>query len=207
MKLTEAQLKAIIAEEVQAAIEEGLFGAIGGAAKGLAGLAGKAAGAVGSAAGKAAGAVGRAASAAGGKAYGALDKGISAAEKGLDVVGRGVGSAIGAAADAGGEVLDAARMGSLKSDVNKTVGAARATIQKLEKLAGRAKGNEQFMELLSGLAGEFQELAKASTAAAKQAGGMSQFRRDYSTATAAGLEEQIAESIVRRITQESKRRR
>jgi hypothetical protein len=190
MKLTEAQLKAIIAEEVQTAIEEGLFGAIGGAAKGLAGLAGKAAGAVGRG------------------AYGALDKGLSAGERAVHAAGEKIGAGLEAGRAAGAEVLDTARMGSLKADVSKTVGAARATIQKLQKLASRAQGNKQFMELLSGLAGEFQELAKASTAAAQEAGSMSQFRRDYSSATAAGgLEEQIAESIVRRITQETKRRR
>ena len=194
MKLTEAQLKAIIAEEVQAAIEEGLFGAIGGAAKGLAGLAGKAAGAVG-----------RAASAAGGKAYSALDRGISAAERGLDVVGRGVGGAIGAVADAGGEVLDAARMGSLKADVNKSVSMASNTIQQMFKLASQGKGKPEFAQLLNDFAQELadvvEEAEKLSARIPSEIAGNKKFDPTRS------MEEQIAESIVRRITQESKRRR
>ncbi len=191
MKLTEAQLKAIIAEEVQAAIEEGLFGALGGAAKGLASV-GR----------KAAGAVGRAASAAGEKAYGALERGISAGERGLDVVGKGLGAAAEKVGKAGGEVLDSAAMGSLKADVAKTVKMATATTRELTGYASRAKGNEQFAALLADFAAELGALARDARDAKKAARGMSKFVREKGST--ADIQEQIAESIVRRIAKESK---
>lgn len=205
MKLTEAQLKAIVAEEVQAAIEEGLFGALGGAAKGLASV-GR----------KAAGAVGRAAAAAGEKAYGALDRGISAAERGLDVVGTKAAAGLEKVRAAGAEVLDSAEMGSLQADVQKTVGMAKAATRKLQGAAGRAKGNEQFAALLGDFAAELSDLASAAQAAQREAGRSSAYARDpaqYRADLEAGkidLDEtasNIAESIVRRITQQSKRRR
>jgi hypothetical protein len=191
MKLTEAQLKAIIAEEVQAAIEEGLFGALGGAAKGLASI-GR----------QAAGAVGRAASAAGEKAYGALERGISAGERGLDVVGKGLGAAAEKVGKAGGEVLDSAAMGSLKADVAKTVKMATATTRELTGYASRAKGNEQFAALLADFAAELGSLARDARDAKKQARGMSKFVREKGST--ADIQEQIVESIVRRIAKESK---
>jgi len=193
MKLTEAQLKAIVAEEVQAAIEEGLFGALGGAARGLASV-GR----------KAAGAVGRAAGAAGEKAYGALERGIAAGERGLETVGKGLGAAAEKVGKAGGEVLDAAAMGSLKADIAKTVKMAKATTSELTGYASRAKGNEQFAAMLAEFATELAELARTARAAKKEARSTSKFAREKGPLS--NLEEQIAESIVRRITQESKRR-
>ena len=193
MKLTEAQLKAIIAEEVQTAIEEGLFGAIGGAARGLAGVAGKAAGAVG-----------RAAGAVGDKAYGALNRGISAVERGGEAVGKAA-AGLDKLGKAGGEVLDAAAMGSLTADVAKTVKVATNTTRELAGYASRAQGNKQFADLLTAFAAQLAELSKAARAATREARSTSKFAREKGPV--ANVQEEIAESIVRRITQESKRRR
>jgi hypothetical protein len=194
MKLTEAQLKAIIAEEVQTAIEEGLFGAIGGAARGLAGVAGKAAGAVG-----------RAAGAVGDKAYGALNRGISAIERGNEAFGKAAAAGLDKLGKAGGEVLDAAAMGSLKADVAKTVKVATNTTRELAGYASRAQGNKQFADLLTAFAAQLAELSKEARAATREARSTSKFAREKGPV--ANVQEEIAESIVRRITQESKRRR
>jgi hypothetical protein len=205
MKLTEAQLKAIVAEEVQAAIEEGLFGAIGGAARGLAGVAGKAAGAVG-----------RAAGAVGDKAQSALDRGLSAVGRGSDAVGKAAAAGIEKVRAAGAEVLDSAEMGSLQADVQKTVTMAKTATRKLQGAASRAQGNEKFAALLGGFASELSALATAAQKAQREAGRSSAYVRDpdqYRADLQAGkidLDEtasSIAESIVRRITKESKRRR
>jgi hypothetical protein len=194
MKLTEAQLKAIVAEEVQAAIEEGLFGAIGGAARGLAGVAGKAAGAVG-----------RAAGAVGDKAQSALDRGLSAVGRGSDAVGKAAAAGLDKLGKAGGEVLDAAAMGSLKADVAKTVKIATNTTRELAGYAARAQGNKQFADLLTAFASQLAELSKTAREATEEAASTSVYAREKGPL--ANVQEQIAESIVRRITQESKRRR
>jgi hypothetical protein len=123
MKLTEAQLKRIIEEEVQRAIDEGLFDKIGGAIKGAGSyLGGKAAGAA-----KAAGsAVGRAAYAGADKLATATDVGLTALGQGIeDVVGAGVrGVAKGVEIGAKGAELAKKGVESVKAAAEK--GAAEA---------------------------------------------------------------------------------
>jgi hypothetical protein len=123
MKLTEAQLKRIIEEEVQRAIDEGLFDKIGGAIKGAGRyLGGKAAGAA-----KAAGsAVGRAAVAGADKLATATDVGLTALGQGIeDVVGAGVrGVAKGVEIGAKGAELAKKGVESVKAAAEK--GAAEA---------------------------------------------------------------------------------
>jgi len=127
MKLTEAQLKRIIEEEVQLAIEEGIFGDIG---RGLAG-AGKYVG------GKLAGAAGSAARKVGSAAYTGADKFFT-----------GIGSAFDKAKEAGygaaGDVVHAAGKSVLKGKVRDLETALPSLIDNLK--AGRTTASEETKE-------------------------------------------------------------
>jgi hypothetical protein len=127
MKLTEAQLKRIIEEEVQAAIDEGIFGDIG---RGLAG-AGRYIG------GKLAGAAGSAARKVGSAAYTGLDKigsGLSAGfDKGTEALYGGLG-----------DITHAAGKSVLKGKVRDLETALPSLIDNLK--AGRTTASEETKE-------------------------------------------------------------
>jgi hypothetical protein len=133
MKLTESQLKRIIEEEVQRAIDEGIFDV----ARGLFGagkyVGGKLAGAAGSA--------GRAASA-------GLSRAGSAAKAGLGKVATGVETAFDKATEAGygavGDVVHAAGKSVLKGKVRDLETALPSLIDNLK--AGRTTASEETKE-------------------------------------------------------------
>ena len=194
MKLTEAQLKAIVAEEIQAAIEEGLFGAVGGAIKGAAGALGGAAKSVGSAVSKAAGDVRDAAASGAAKAnvesavntartlsskYASTFKSLGSSKE-TQQIALGVIETLARAAG-----IDLTKYGEIK---------AGELAQGKAALAAGAKASAEDPERDTWWRGQGGPLRAASPAA------MAKESVDKSAS-------KIAESIVRRITQESKRRR
>jgi hypothetical protein len=194
MKLTEAQLKAIVAEEVQAAIEEGLFGAVGGAIKGAAGALGGAAKTVGSAVGKAAGDV--RAAAASGAAKANLESAVSTARtlsSKYESTFKTLGSSEESKQIALGVIETLARAAGIDlSDYGGMVKSQKTPEQSMKAFSGGDRG------MIQPTAGGSGGRGGAYSASGSPVGTAESLNRSAS---------RIAESIVRRITKESKRRR
>jgi len=194
MKLTEAQLKAIVAEEVQAAIEEGLFGAVGGAIKGAAGALGGAAKSVGSAVSKAAGDVRDAA------ASGAAKANVESAVNTVRTLSSKYASTFKS-------------LGSSKETQQIALGvietlarAAGIDLTKYGEMVKSQKTPEQSMKDFSG--GDRGMIQPTAGGIGGRGGGFSASGSPVGTAESLDRSAaKIAESIVRRITKESKRRR
>ena len=194
MKLTEAQLKAIVAEEIQAAIEEGLFGALGGAARGAASALGGAAKTVGSAVGKAAGDVAQAAKS--GAAEAKLQSAVSTAQT-LGSKYAPTFKALGSSPESKRIALGVIEMLASEAGIDLSdykEFKAGELAQGKAALAAGAKASAEDPERDTWWRGQGGPLRAASPAA------MAKESVDKSAS-------KIAESIVRRITQESKRRR
>ena len=176
MKLTEAQLKAIIAEEVQAAIEEGLFGNIGGALRAGAGALKGAVAGVGSAIKQGAADVKKAADA------GAAQAGLASAKNDARAMNQKLVPVFQKLAN------DSEGMSIALGVIENLARAAGIDLEDYKEMKARQKAPEQSLK----------DYGDQISPTAGGIGGRG------SVATVSGT---IAESIVRRITQESKRRR
>lgn len=156
MKLTESQLKRIIAEEVQIAIDEGLFDKISGAVKGAAGYLG----------GKAAGAAKKAGSALAGAAYSAADKVATGVDRGLDAIGQGIEDTVGAGLHGIAKGVNVAKQGAqaVKKGVEATTAAAKAGAEQAEKASvvrQQRAAVEQASALVNNLSRIFDKVSTA----------------------------------------------